>query len=154
MPISSVRFAIIGVDHSHWRNHARMLIDAGAELASYYADKAELVAEFGQLYPDVPLAPSMQAILDDETIQVIAGAPMPADRAPIAIAAMRRGKDVMVDKPGITTPEQLAAVERAVADTGWRLVPCARLQVMRDDPQHLAANVDAIHRIHVQPIQQ
>jgi predicted dehydrogenase len=30
---------------------------------------------------------------------------------------MRRGKDVMVDKPGITTPEQLAAVERAVADT-------------------------------------
>jgi predicted dehydrogenase len=31
---------------------------------------------------------------------------------------MRRGKDVMVDKPGITTLEQLAAVERAVAETG------------------------------------
>jgi len=31
---------------------------------------------------------------------------------------MQRGKDVMVDKPGVTTPEQLAAVERAAADTG------------------------------------
>ena len=31
---------------------------------------------------------------------------------------MRRGKDVMVDKPGITTLEQLAAVERAVQETG------------------------------------
>jgi predicted dehydrogenase len=30
---------------------------------------------------------------------------------------MRHGKDVMVDKPGITTPEQLAAVERAVTET-------------------------------------
>ena len=29
---------------------------------------------------------------------------MPCDRADLAIAAMRRGKDVMVDKPGITTP--------------------------------------------------
>ena len=31
---------------------------------------------------------------------------------------MRCGKDVMVDKPGVTTAEQLAAVERAVGETG------------------------------------
>ena len=42
----------------------------------------------------------------------------PCDRADLAIAAMRRGKDVMVDKPGVTTLEQLAAVERAVQETG------------------------------------
>ena len=42
---------------------------------------------------------------------------MPRDRAELAIEAMRRGKDVMVDKPGITTLEQLAAVERAAAET-------------------------------------
>src|SRR6202041_1288361 len=34
------------------------------------------------------------------------------------IAAMQRGKDVMVDKPGVTTPEQLAAVQRTAAETG------------------------------------
>ena len=31
---------------------------------------------------------------------------------------MRHGKDVMVDKPGVTTPDQLAAVEAAVRETG------------------------------------
>jgi predicted dehydrogenase len=36
----------------------------------------------------------------------------------LAIEAMRRGKDVMVDKPGVTTPGQLAAVEAAVRETG------------------------------------
>ena len=43
---------------------------------------------------------------------------MPRDRAALAIEAMRRGKDVMVDKPGVTTPDQLAAVEAAVRETG------------------------------------
>ena len=43
---------------------------------------------------------------------------VPRDRADLAIAAMRRGKDVMVDKPGVTTAAQLAAVQAAVAETG------------------------------------
>ena len=43
---------------------------------------------------------------------------VPRDRAALAIEAMRRGKDVMVDKPGVTTPDQLAAVEAAVRETG------------------------------------
>jgi predicted dehydrogenase len=36
----------------------------------------------------------------------------------VAIEAMRRGKDVMSDKPGVTTHDQLEAVRRAVLDTG------------------------------------
>jgi predicted dehydrogenase len=123
MPPPPVRFAIIGVEHSHWRNHARMLINAGAELATCYAGKPELIAEFRQLYPDVPLAASMQAILDDESIQVIGGAPMPAERAAIAIAAMQHGKDVIVDKPGVATLDELEAVQRVQDETRrfWRL---------------------------------
>src|SRR5215813_9934641 len=107
MPEARARFAIIGVDHSHWRNHARILLSAGAELATFYTDKPELIAEFQQVYPDVPLAPSVQAILDDDSIGVIGGAPMPADRAGIAIAGMQHGKDLIVDKPAVTTLEEL-----------------------------------------------
>jgi len=123
MPAQPIRFAIVGVDHNHWRNHARILRDAGAQLATYYTDKPELTAEFHQFYPDVALAPSMQAILDDESIQVIGGAAMPAERAGISIAAMRHGKDVLVDKPAVTTLEQLAEIERVQRETGrlWRL---------------------------------
>src|SRR6185312_8888254 len=43
---------------------------------------------------------------------------IPRDRAGIAIRAMRAGKDVMLDKPGVTTFEQLEEVKRTVADTG------------------------------------
>jgi len=123
MPAQPIRFAIVGVDHNHWRNHARILRDAGAQLATYYTDKPELTAEFHQFYPDAPLAPSMQAILDDESIQVIGGSAMPAERAGISIAAMRHGKDVLVDKPAVTTLEQLAEIERVQRETGrlWRL---------------------------------
>jgi predicted dehydrogenase len=122
MPAEPVKFAIIGLDHNHWRNHARILVDAGAELATYYTDKSELVAEFQRFYPDVPLAPSVHAILDDETIAVIGGSAMPAERAGISIAAMRHGKDVLVDKPAVTTLEQLEEIERVQRETGrlWR----------------------------------
>jgi predicted dehydrogenase len=123
MPAPPSKFAIIGVDHNHWRNHARILLDAGAELATYYTDKPELVAEFQHFYRDVPLAPSMQAILDDESITIIGGSAMPAERADISIAAMRHGKDVLVDKPAVTTLEQLEEIERVQRETGrlWRL---------------------------------
>jgi predicted dehydrogenase len=65
----------------------------------------------------VPAADTAR-LLDDRSIDFVVIAARPCDRAELAIAAMRHGKDVMVDKPGITTAEQLAAVERAVAETG------------------------------------
>ena len=52
------------------------------------------------------------------SVDFIVLAAVPRDRAGLAIEAMRRGKDVMVDKPGVTTAEQLAAVETAVRETG------------------------------------
>ena len=61
---------------------------------------------------------SRDRLLDDPSIDFIVLAAVPRDRAALAIEAMRRGKDVMVDKPGVTTPDQLAAVEAAVRETG------------------------------------
>src|SRR5690606_25014426 len=57
-------------------------------------------------------------LLDDPTIELVVCAGIPSERGPLAIRAMRSGKDVMVDKPGVTSFEQLAAVEHAVAETG------------------------------------
>jgi predicted dehydrogenase len=57
-------------------------------------------------------------LLDDPSIDFIVLCAVPRDRAALAIEAMRRGKDVMVDKPGVTTPDQLAAVEATVRETG------------------------------------
>ena len=44
--------------------------------------------------------------------------------------------------------------ERAVADRRLRLAEHARLQVVRDDAEHLAAHVVPLQRMDVQPIEQ
>lgn len=113
------RFAAIGLDHRHIYDLTRDLLDEGAECVGYNPDTTDprVLAGFRKRFPHVPEAETAR-LLDDPSIDFVVIAARPCDRAELAIAAMRRGKDVMVDKPGITTPEQLAAVERAVAETG------------------------------------
>jgi predicted dehydrogenase len=113
-----IQFAIIGLDHAHAYNHAKMLLDAGAEFAAYYSDKPQLVEEFATRYPQVRAASTMAEILEDSTIDIIAGAAMPADRADISIKAMQHGKDVVADKPAVTSLEELAEIERVQRETG------------------------------------
>ena len=58
-------------------------------------------------------------------------AAVPADRAKLAIEAMEHGKDVMVDKPGCTTLEQLEAIKECVERTGriWSIDFSERFEV-------------------------
>src|SRR6476469_2001136 len=113
------RFAAIGLDHRHIYDLTQDLIDEGAECAGYNPDATDprVLAGFRKRFPHVPAAET-ERLLDDRSIDFVVIAARPCDRADLAIAAMRRGKDVMVDKPGITTFEQLVAVEQAVKETG------------------------------------
>jgi predicted dehydrogenase len=63
------------------------------------------------------VARSEQEVLDDRTIHLVVSASIPNERAPLGIAVMRAGKDFMVDKPGITTLEQLAEVRKVQKET-------------------------------------
>ena len=123
MAEQKVRFGVIGLDHNHVYLHAKMLLNAGAEFAAYYSDKPDLVAEFARTYPNVAVARSETEILEDESIDVIGGAAMPAERARISIAAMRHGKDVVADKPSVLTLEELDEIEKVQRETGriWAL---------------------------------
>jgi predicted dehydrogenase len=113
-----IRFAAIGLNHDHIIGQTNMLLAAGAELVSYFAEEPELAAQYGSRYPQAKLARSAQEILDDESIHLIASASIAADRAGVALATMRHGKDILVDKPGATTLEQLAEIERVQQETG------------------------------------
>jgi len=113
-----IRFAAIGLNHGHIYAQVNLLLRAGAALAGYYAAEPELRAEFARAQPAAPLAESEARLLEDETIQLIVTAAIPAERAALAIRAMRHGKDVMSDKPGFTTLEQLAEARRVQAETG------------------------------------
>ncbi len=113
------RFAAIGLDHRHIYDLTQDLLDAGAECVGYNPDTTDprVLAGFRKRFPQVP-ASETRRLLEDPAIDFVVIAARPCDRADLAIAAMQRGKDVMVDKPGITTLDQLAAVERAVQETG------------------------------------
>jgi predicted dehydrogenase len=115
----TIRFAALGIDHGHIFDHINGLLAAGAEFAGY-ADQTTVPAyakAIKRAWPDASVLTPEQ-ILNDETIQVVCTAAVPADRAGIAIQAMRHGKDVMCDKPGATTAAQLADLRAATAETG------------------------------------
>ncbi len=113
------RFAAIGLDHRHVYDMTEGLLEAGAECAGYNPDTTDprVLAGFRKRFPHVPEA-SRERLLDDKSIDFIVLSAVPRDRAALAIEAMRRGKDVISDKPGVTTLEQLAAVRRTVHETG------------------------------------
>ena len=89
----------------------------GTLVAVLGADPAQ-VATFRKRFGDVKVARNEAEILDDRSIQLVAGAPIPDLRAPLGIRAMRAGKDFLGDKPAITSLKQLADVRRAVRETG------------------------------------
>lgn len=116
--MKKVRFSVIGINHSHIYGQVDVLMRGGAELVSFYAAESDLVSQFASKYPQARLARSAEEILEDESIQIIASAAIPADRAGIGVAAMHHGKDFMSDKPGFTTLEQLEEARKVQKDTG------------------------------------
>ena len=116
----ALRFGVIGLDHRHVYELTQYLIEAGMECAGYWpvTSDAGVLDGFRKRFAHLPEVAEKARLLEDPTIQVIVTAAVPCERAPLAVAAMRAGKDVLVDKPGITDFAQLAEVERAVAETG------------------------------------
>lgn len=111
-PHASIRFSVIGLNHGHIYGQVEALLHGGGELVAVYAREADLLKRFRQRYPQAEAASSEEEILEDDSIQLIASASIPADRAPLGIRAMQHGKDFMSDKPGILTLDQLEAVRR------------------------------------------
>ncbi|MBA3325891.1 MAG: Gfo/Idh/MocA family oxidoreductase [Rhodobacteraceae bacterium] len=116
--MSALQFAAIGINHDHIYGQVNCLLRAGAELAAFHAAEDDLAAEFARAFPQARRVAEPAAILEDEAIGLIVSSAIPARRAGVALAAMRHGKDVMLDKPGVTDFDQLAEVRRVQAETG------------------------------------
>lgn len=116
----TLRFAAIGLDHRHVYHLVGGLIDAGATCVGYDPATSDprVLAGFRERFPALPEVADRRRLLEDPSIDAICLAGVPSERADLAIAAMRHGKDVMVDKPGVTSLAQLAEIERVVRETG------------------------------------
>ncbi|MEP7292220.1 MAG: Gfo/Idh/MocA family oxidoreductase [Chloroflexota bacterium] len=113
----SIRVAAIGFDHPHIYNILKALTDAGAQVVSFWDSDAERCAHFAGLYPKAQQARSVEEILEDATIQLVASAAIPSERPALGIRVMQHGKDYTCAKPGFTTLEQLAEARRVQGET-------------------------------------
>jgi predicted dehydrogenase len=114
----SIRFAAIGLNHSHIDGQVKCLLDAGAEFVAFHAIEDELALPFAERFPHAKRIGDKRAILEDSSIQMVVTAAILNERAGVALEAMRHGKDVMSDKPGMTSLDQLAELRQVQAETG------------------------------------
>jgi predicted dehydrogenase len=114
----TIKFAAIGVNHAHIYGQVDCLKRAGAQFVGFYSAEDDLAATFGAKYPEAPRVSDPAVLLEDNSISVIVTAAIPGDRAEICLAAMRHGKDVLTDKPGMTTFAQLEEIKRVQKETG------------------------------------
>ncbi len=112
-----IKFAVIGMNHGHIYGQVEAVTRGGGELVSFFAKEADLAAAFAKRYPDAKQARSEAEILDDKSIQLILSSGIPDERGPLGVRVMKAGKDYMVDKPGLTTLEQLAEVRKVQKET-------------------------------------
>lgn len=114
-----MKFGVIGLNHGHIYAMVDGLLKTGdAECIAYYAKEEDLRERMRKVYPSVPLARDEKEILENPEIQVICSASINNERGPLAVQALRHGKDFFVDKPAVTTLAQLDEVERAQRETG------------------------------------
>ena len=111
-------FAAAALDHGHIYGQTNGLLEAGGTLKWVYDPDPAKVAQFVKTYPQAAVAPTLETILDDPEVKLVAAAAIPSERAALGIRAMEAGKDYFTDKTPFTTLEQLDAAKAAVARTG------------------------------------
>lgn len=118
----SIRIAAVGLSHPHIYNQVGALVNAGAELVWFWGAEPDKIAEFAERYPETKQAREIDEILDDASIDLVASAVIPCDRAALGIRVMQHGKDYSSDKPAFTTLDQLAEARRVQSETGRKYI--------------------------------
>jgi len=116
-PKETIRFSVVGINHGHIIGMVDSLIEGGGQLVAVYSKEPELLPDFTKRFPTVKVAKSEAEILEDTSIQLVASAAIPVDRAPLGIRVMKSGKDYMTDKPGILTFDQFKEVKKVQKET-------------------------------------
>ena len=115
----SLNLAVLGIDHGHIFDMLDEMIKEGCNCNHFWTEGSPLTLnEFNKKYPNIKRVENKSEILKDNKIDMILISSIPKDRATLSIEALKSGKDVMVDKPGCTTLNQLEDLKRIVKETG------------------------------------
>lgn len=112
------QIAAVALDHGHIFGMCNGLTEAGAELKWVYDPDPKKVAEFQKAFPGAACADSLEQVLSDPEVQLVAAAAIPNKRCDLGIRVMEAGKDYFTDKTPLTSLEQLERAKEAVKRTG------------------------------------
>lgn len=111
-------FAAAHLDHGHIFGQCNGLTEAGATLKWVFDPDRAKVDAMRDRFPDVQVARSLDEILEDPEVGLVASAAIPSQRCDVGLTVMAAGKDYFTDKAPMTTLEQLEAARAAVTQTG------------------------------------
>lgn len=111
-------FAAAHLDHGHIHGQCNGLTEAGAQLKWIFDPDAKKVDALHQRFPDAKVARSLDEILADPAVQLVASAAVTSERGPLGCRVMEAGKDYFTDKAPFTTLDQLEQAKAVVARTG------------------------------------
>src|ERR1700738_202766 len=112
------RFAAVALDHGHIYGQCNGLLEAGGELAWVFDPDPVKVEAFRKSFPEVRLARSLNQVLEDPQVNLVAAAAVPSERGPLGTKIMRAGKNYFTDKTPFTEMGQLAEARSVAAETG------------------------------------
>ncbi|MBU3666520.1 MAG: Gfo/Idh/MocA family oxidoreductase [Chthoniobacterales bacterium] len=111
------KFAAVHLEHGHIYGQCNGLVEAGASLKWVFDPDPVRVRAFLETYPQARVARSLDEVLEDPEIMMVAAAAVPSERGPLGCRVMRAGKDYFTDKTPFTTASQLDEARRTVAQT-------------------------------------
>ncbi len=111
-------FAAAHLDHGHIYGQTNALREAGGEVRFVYDPDPKKVEAFRASFPEAQPVDSLEALLENPSLHLIASAAIPSERGALGCRVMEAGKDYFTDKTPFTTLDQLVAARETVARTG------------------------------------
>ena len=116
--MKKLKIAVMGAEHRHIFGQLKGMLDIGCECKAWWTEGENNISQdFFKKFPNIPRVLDKTILFNDPGISLILIADIPVKRASLAIECMKAGKDVMIDKPGCTTLEQLEAIKQTIDET-------------------------------------
>ena len=110
--------AVAKIDHSHIYGMCNGLTEAGASIKWIFDPDQGRVKAFLAKFPAAKAARSLDEILSDPEVKLVASSAIPNERAALGCQVMEAGKDFFSDKAPFTTIEQLDQIKATIVRTG------------------------------------
>lgn len=135
-------FAVVHMDHGHIYGMAQNLVDVGATCTHVFEPDERKVRALQKLHPEITVCQSLDEILQNPDIHLVAAAAIPNLRGPLGITVMQHGKDYFTDKTPFTTLDQLEEARKVVTESGKKYSVCYSERLQNESAEFAAELID------------